>query len=58
LKSRIHYRAGFQPIQPDLSAHFTLDGAGVTTSDNSILTYNNLQRPIYPLDDTDWNDLR
>jgi microcystin degradation protein MlrC len=50
LKSRIHYRAGFQPIQPDLGVHFTLDGEGVTTSDNTILTYRNLRRPIYPLD--------
>jgi microcystin degradation protein MlrC len=50
LKSRIHYRAGFQPVQPDLGVHFTLDGEGVTTSDNSILTYRNLRRPIYPLD--------
>ena len=53
LKSRIHYRAGFAPIQPDLSAHFTLDGEGVTTSDNSILTYDKLRRPIYPLDPED-----
>ena len=50
LKSRIHYRAGFQPIQPDLGVHFTLDGEGVTTSDNTILTYRNLRRPIFPLD--------
>lgn len=50
LKSRIHYRAGFQPVQPDLGLHFTLDGEGVTTSDNSILTYRNLRRPIFPLD--------
>jgi microcystin degradation protein MlrC len=50
LKSRIHYRAGFQPVQPDLGAHFTLDGEGVTTSDNALLTYRNLRRPIYPLD--------
>ncbi|MGI9415214.1 MAG: M81 family metallopeptidase, partial [Hyphomicrobiales bacterium] len=53
LKSRIHYRAGFAPIQPDLAAHFTLDGAGVTTSDNSILTYDRLRRPIFPLDTED-----
>jgi len=53
LKSRIHYRAGFAPIQPDLSAHFTLDGDGVTTSDNSILTYDKLRRPIFPLDAED-----
>ena len=56
LKSRIHYRAGFQPIQPDLGAHFTLDGEGVTTSDNNILTYRNLRRPIYPLDPEDQID--
>jgi microcystin degradation protein MlrC len=50
LKSRIHYRAGFQPVQPDLGLHFSLDGEGVTTSDNTLLTYRNLRRPIYPLD--------
>jgi len=53
LKSRIHYRAGFQPVQPDLKLHFTLDGEGVTTSDNSALTYRHLTRPIYPLDPDD-----
>lgn len=53
LKSRIHYRAGFEPVQPDLGAHFTLDGEGVTTSDNSLLSYHNLRRPIYPLDPAD-----
>jgi microcystin degradation protein MlrC len=53
LKSRIHYRAGFQPVQPDLSLHFTLDGEGVTTSDNRMLTYLQLRRPIYPLDAAD-----
>ncbi|BBK38049.1 microcystinase C [Allostella sp. ATCC 35155] len=47
LKSRIHYRAGFA----ELARHtITLDGVGVTTSDNRILTYRNLRRPIYPLD--------
>ncbi len=50
LKSRIHYRAGFQPVQPDLSLHFTLDGEGVTTSDNRRLSYRHLRRPIFPLD--------
>lgn len=47
LKSRIHYRAGFAPLA---KATYTLDGEGVTTSDNSILTYENIRRPIYPLD--------
>lgn len=50
LKSRIHYRAGFQPVQPDLGLHFTLDGEGVTTSDNRVLEYRRLRRPIFPLD--------
>jgi hypothetical protein len=27
-----------------------LDGDGVTTSDNSKLTFENVRRPIYPLD--------
>jgi microcystin degradation protein MlrC len=47
LKSRIHYRAGFAPLA---RATFTLDGDGVTTSDNSRLTYRALARPIHPLD--------
>lgn len=52
LKSRIHYRAGFAPIG---KATITLDGVGVTTSDNTLLRYTVLNRPIYPLDpDTRW----
>lgn len=52
LKSRIHYRAGFAPLA---KATFTLDGEGVTTSDNRILDYVNLRRPMYPLDKiNDW----
>jgi microcystin degradation protein MlrC len=47
LKSRIHYRAGFAPIAKHT---LTLDGVGVTTSDNSLLDYQNVRRPIYPLD--------
>jgi microcystin degradation protein MlrC len=48
LKSRIHYRAGFAP----LARHtITLDGRGVTTSDNSILRFDHVRRPIYPLDE-------
>jgi microcystin degradation protein MlrC len=47
LKSRIHYRAGFAPLA---KATITLDGAGVTTSDNAILKYERVRRPIYPLD--------
>jgi microcystin degradation protein MlrC len=48
LKSRIHYRAGFAPLA---KATITLDGVGVTTSDNSLLTFNRVRRPIYPLDE-------
>ncbi len=47
LKSRIHYRAGFAPIAKHT---LTLDGAGVTTSDNNLLDYRYVRRPIYPLD--------
>lgn len=47
LKSRIHYRAGFA----SLARHtITCDGVGVTTSDNDLLRYENVRRPIYPLD--------
>ncbi|MGL5139079.1 MAG: M81 family metallopeptidase [Beijerinckiaceae bacterium] len=47
LKSRIHYRAGFEHYA---KATITLDGVGVTTSDNSRLTYTQLKRPIYPFE--------
>jgi microcystin degradation protein MlrC len=47
LKSRIHYRAGFQRFA---KATITLDGVGVTTSDNRRLSYHRLSRPIYPFD--------
>jgi microcystin degradation protein MlrC len=48
LKSRIHYRAGFAPLAKHT---ITLDGTGVTTSDNTILRFENVRRPIYPLDE-------
>lgn len=52
LKSRIHYRAGFEALA---AATVTLDGVGVTTSDNTLLRFERLERPIYPLDlDTSW----
>ncbi len=47
LKSRIHYRAGFAKLAKHT---LTLDGKGVTTSDNNLLEYKNVRRPIYPLD--------
>ncbi|HEV2677225.1 MAG TPA: M81 family metallopeptidase [Aliidongia sp.] len=47
LKSRIHYRAGFAPIG---TATVTCDGDGVTTSNNDLLQFERLRRPVYPLD--------
>jgi len=47
LKSRIHYRAGFKPIAKDI---IECVGTGVCTSDYSVLDFENVRRPIYPLD--------
>ena len=47
LKSRIHYRAGFAALVKET---ILCDGEGVTTSNNDLLNYQNLRRPIYPLD--------
>ena len=52
LKSRIHYRAGFAKMAKHT---FRLDGQGVTTSDNTLLDFKKIRRPIYPLDRiNDW----
>lgn len=48
LKSRIHYRAGFHDIS---TRDIPCNGVGVTSSDNSLFTFENVRRPIYPLDD-------
>ena len=47
LKSRIHYRAGFGTLAKHT---LTLDGVGVTTSDNNQIVFKNVRRPIFPLD--------
>ncbi|MEL6983746.1 MAG: MlrC C-terminal domain-containing protein, partial [Actinomycetota bacterium] len=48
LKSRIHYRAGFS----DISARdIPCNGVGVTSSDNSLFDFEQVRRPIYPLDE-------
>lgn len=47
LKSRIHYRAGFGALA---GATVYCDGHGATTSDNGMLSFRNLRRPIFPLD--------
>jgi microcystin degradation protein MlrC len=46
LKSRIHYRAGFQPIARHI---VECAGKGVTTSDYSRLRFDRVRRPIFPL---------
>ncbi|NKB97584.1 MAG: microcystin degradation protein MlrC [Pseudomonadales bacterium] len=48
LKSRIHYRVGFKPIAKEI---IECAGRGVCTSDYSQVTFANVRRPIYPLDD-------
>ena len=48
LKSRIHYRAGFADLS---SRDIPCNGVGVTSSDNSLFTFENVRRPIYPLDE-------
>jgi microcystin degradation protein MlrC len=47
LKSRVHWRAGLRSL-----AHAVVEcnGTGVCTSDYDALAFQNLRRPIYPLD--------
>jgi microcystin degradation protein MlrC len=47
LKSRIHWRAGLGPVAKTV---VECAGHGVCTSDYSQLTFNNVRRPIFPLD--------
>jgi len=47
IKSRQHFRAGFEPI----ARHIVLcDGDGVTSSDLRLFTYKNRPRPLFPFD--------
>ena len=47
IKSRQHFRAGFEPI----ARHIVLcDGDGCTSSDLSLFTYRNRRRPLYPFE--------
>jgi microcystin degradation protein MlrC len=47
IKSRQHFRAGFEPI----ARHIVLcDGDGVTSSDLRLFTYTNRRRPLYPFE--------
>lgn len=47
LKSRVHWRAGFGNLARDI---IECAGLGVATSDYSQLGFQNVRRPIYPLD--------
>jgi microcystin degradation protein MlrC len=47
IKSRQHFRAGFEPI----ARHIVLcDGDGVTSSDLRLFNYRNRPRPLYPFE--------
>ena len=47
IKSRHHFRAGFEPI----AVHIVyLAGSGVTSSNYSLFRFNKIPRPIYPVD--------
>ena len=48
LKSRIHYRAGFSDIS---AVDIPCNGVGVTSSDNTLFTFEHVRRPIHPLDE-------
>ena len=47
IKSRQHFRAGFEPIMKDV---VMVSGPGICTSDYSLFPWKNVRRPIYPLD--------
>ena len=47
IKSRQHFRAGFEPI----ARHIVMcDGDGCTASDLTLFDYKNIRRPLYPFD--------
>jgi len=47
IKSRQHFRAGFEPIAREI---VMVSGPGTCTSDYSLFPWKALRRPIYPLD--------
>ena len=47
IKSRQHFRAGFEPIAKHI---VECQGQGVTAADFALFPFKNLKRPIYPLD--------
>ena len=47
IKSRQHFRAGFEPI----ARHIVMcDGDGCTASDLALFDYKSIRRPLYPFD--------
>jgi microcystin degradation protein MlrC len=47
IKSRQHFRAGFEPI----AKHIVMcDGDGCTSSDLALFTYVNRRKPMYPFE--------
>jgi microcystin degradation protein MlrC len=47
IKSRQHFRAGFEPI----ARHIVMcDGDGCTASDLALFDYKHIRRPLYPFD--------
>ncbi len=51
LKGKGHFRASFEPIAERV---VLVEGPGITGSDLSRLTFQNVRRPIWPLDDMEW----
>lgn len=47
IKSRVHWRAGLGPLAREV---IECAGVGVTTSDYSLLRFENVRRPVFPLD--------
>jgi microcystin degradation protein MlrC len=47
IKSRQHFRAGFEPMSKGI---VLVSGPGCCSSDYSLFPWKNLRRPIYPLD--------
>jgi microcystin degradation protein MlrC len=48
VKSTIHYRAAFEPLAPTI---IEVDAPGLSSSNLARFTFQNVRRPIYPLDD-------
>ena len=47
LKTRQHFRAGFEPIMKDV---VMISGPGICTSDYGLFPWKNVRRPVYPLE--------